>query len=96
MRSDADVPECKIVIPDKRSKLDLELFVLALVQRGIDTPYDLSVMVGLSPGATIPVLKRLQEAGHLERGQPGVRGRTEYEVTVSGIQHLKSGWRPLP
>jgi DNA-binding PadR family transcriptional regulator len=80
---------------DKRSKLDLELFVLALVQRGINTPYDLFATVGLWPGATIPVLERLQKAGHVRRGKPGVRGRTEYEVTVSGNQHLRLGWRPL-
>ena len=39
---------------DKRSKLDLELFLLALIERDINTPYALHLNVGLSPGATIP------------------------------------------
>jgi len=80
---------------DRRSRLDLELFVLALVQREIGTPYHLRETVGLSPGATIPVLKRLQEAGFVRRGKPGVRGRTEYNTTESGKQHLRSNWQPL-
>jgi DNA-binding PadR family transcriptional regulator len=80
---------------DKRSKLDLELFVLALARRQINTPYFLRETVGLSPGATIPVLNRLEQAGYLQRGKPGVRGRTEYTITGGGKQHLRSGWRPL-
>lgn len=80
---------------DKRSKLDLELFVLALVQREINTPYHLRETVGLSPGATIPVLKRLQQAAYLRPGKPGARGRIEFKITASGRQFLKSGWQPL-
>ena len=77
---------------DKRSKLDLELFLIALLERDINTPYSLHVNAGLSPGATIPVLKRLSAAAYLQRGNPGVRGRTEYQVTVKGRQHLNSSW----
>ncbi len=75
---------------DKRSKLDLELFVLALVLRDVNTPYALLSTAGLSPGATIPVLTRLEESGSLRRGTPGSRGRTEYEITPSGRQRLKA------
>jgi DNA-binding PadR family transcriptional regulator len=84
-----------LVNPDKRSRLDLELFVLALIQRGINTPYGLRASVGLSPGGTIPALNRLTESGFLRRGKPGARGRAEYEVTPSGSQHLRSAWRQL-
>jgi DNA-binding PadR family transcriptional regulator len=80
---------------DNRSKLDLELFVLALVRREISTPYLLRETVGLSPGATIPVLDRLEQAGYLRRGKPGVRGRTEYTITGGGKRHLSSSWQPL-
>jgi DNA-binding PadR family transcriptional regulator len=80
---------------DKRSKLDLELFVLALVQRETNTPYLLREAVGLSPGATIPVLKRLQEVGYVRPGKPAARGRIEFKITASGKQYLASGWRPL-
>lgn len=84
-----------IVPRDQRSKLDLELFVLSLIQRGITTPYRLQVSVGLSAGATIPVLNRLKENGFLKCGNPGPRQRMEYEITASGVRHLESEWKPL-
>ena len=77
---------------DKRSKLDLELFLLALLQRGINTPYSLHANAGLSPGATIPVLKRLSGGGYVQRGNPGVRERAEYQVTAKGLRHLNATW----
>ena len=43
---------------DKRRRNDLDLFLLALIEGGISTPYDLQKSAGLSPGATIPVLQR--------------------------------------
>jgi DNA-binding PadR family transcriptional regulator len=82
-------------VRDKRSKLDLELFVLALITRNVNTPYQLQSEAGLSPGATLPVLGRLEKSGYVRRGKPGSRGRTEYEITVAGRQILKTGWRPL-
>lgn len=89
--SKTDVPGNR----DRRSKADLELFLLALVGEGINTPYLLHTAAGLSLGATVPALKRLEHAGFLRRGQPGTRGRTEFEITKSGERHLKSRWRPL-
>jgi DNA-binding PadR family transcriptional regulator len=82
-------------IRDKRSRLDLELFVLALIKRNVVTPYQLQAEVGLSPGATLPVLARLEQSGYVRRGKPGPRGRTEYEITAGGHRFLKGGWRPL-
>lgn len=80
---------------DHRSKLDLELFVLALIRRGINTSYYLSETAGLSPGATIPALERLRKVGHVRPGKPGARGRMEFKITASGKQYLAPGWRPL-
>jgi DNA-binding PadR family transcriptional regulator len=80
---------------DKRSKADLELFLLALIGKHINTPYLMNVVAGLSLGATMPALGRLERAGYLRRGRPGARGRTEFEVTKSGERYLKSQWRPL-
>lgn len=92
----ADMSKIRNVLPrDKRSKVDLELFVLALVQRDVNTPYALLATAGLSPGATLPVLTRLEKAGFVRKGKPGARGRMEFEVTASGRQQLKVGWRPL-
>ena len=89
--SKRDVP----VNHDKRSRADLDLFLLALIRAGIDTPYQLHTDAALSLGATLPALKRLEQAGYLRRGQPGTRGRTEFEITKSGERHLKSRWGPL-
>jgi DNA-binding PadR family transcriptional regulator len=92
----ADVSKKHDIPPrDRRSKLDLELFVLALVLRDVNTPYAMLATAGLSPGATLPVLNRLEKAGLVRKGKPGARGRMEFEVTASGRQQLKVGWRPL-
>jgi DNA-binding PadR family transcriptional regulator len=80
---------------DKRSKLDLELLVLALIQRGVNTPYRLLSSAGISQGATLPVLSRLESSSYVRRGKPGPRGRTEYEVTAAGRRYLQAGWQPL-
>lgn len=80
---------------DKRSKLDLELFVIALIDRETNTPYLLQTKGCLSPGATIPVLKKLEKLRLIRRGKSGARGRADYEVTALGKQHLNSQWKSL-
>ena len=80
---------------DKRRKSDLDLFVLALIDSGVSTPYVLQKEAGLSPGATIPTIQRLLEVGLVRQGKPGPRGRTEYRITAPGRKHLKNGWRLL-
>jgi hypothetical protein len=50
---------------------DLDLFILALVQAGLATTYDLKSKAGLSVGSTAPVLARLEEAGLI--GAPKAR-----------------------
>jgi DNA-binding PadR family transcriptional regulator len=73
---------------DKRSRGDLDLFLLALIGQGISTPYDFLAKADLSPGATLPVLKRLQERGLVHRGETGARRRSAYQVTTKGQRHL--------
>lgn len=80
---------------DKRRRTDLDLFVLALIDSGISTPYEFQKAAGLSPGATIPALQRLLEAGFLRQGKPGSRGRTNHSITPTGRKFLKSDWRVL-
>jgi DNA-binding PadR family transcriptional regulator len=80
---------------DKRRRTDLDLFVLALIESGISTPYELQKSAGLSPGATIPALQRLLEGGFLRSGKPGARGRIVHSITPAGGKFLKSGWRIL-
>ena len=81
--------------PDKRRRTDLDLFVLALIDGGVSTPYELQKLAGLSQGATIPALQRLLEARLVRQGKPGARGRIDYKVTAAGRKTLKAGWLPL-
>lgn|ERR1700756_732751 len=80
---------------DKRQRIDLDLFLLALIESGISAPYDFQRAASLSPGATIPALQRLLESGFIRQGKPGARGRTDHRVTPSGRKLLKTGWRDL-
>jgi DNA-binding PadR family transcriptional regulator len=81
--------------PDKRRRTDLDLFVLALIDGGVSTPYELQKSAGLSQGATIPALQRLLEARFVRQGKPGARGRTDYKVSAIGKRLLRDGWLPL-
>jgi DNA-binding PadR family transcriptional regulator len=80
---------------DKRRRTDLDLFILALIDGGVSTPYELQKAAGLSQGATIPALQRLLEARLVRQGKPGARGRIDYKVTAAGSKALKAGWLPL-
>jgi DNA-binding PadR family transcriptional regulator len=82
-------------IGDKRRRSDLDFFVLALIEEGISTPYELKMAVGLSPGATIPALRRLLREKLVVQGNSGPRGRIGHEVTAEGRKRLKNCWREL-
>jgi len=82
-------------IRDKRRRRDLDLFVLALIDSGISTPYEFQKAAGLSPGATIPALQRLLKARCVRPGKPGSRGKTNHQITPAGKKFLKDGWRIL-
>jgi len=81
--------------PDKRRRTDLDLFILALIDGGVSTPYELQKTAGLSQGATIPALQRLLVARLVRQGKPGARRRKDYKVTAAGSKALKAGWPPL-
>lgn len=80
---------------DKRRRTDLDLFVLALIDSGVSTPYELQKAAGLSQGATIPALQRLLDARFVRQEKSGPRGRTDYQVTAAGKRLLKDGWLAL-
>ena len=81
--------------PDKRQRTDLDFFVLALIDGGVSTPYELQKEAGLSQGATNPALQRLLAARFVRQGKPGARRRTDYKVTATGKKLLRDGWLPL-
>jgi DNA-binding PadR family transcriptional regulator len=80
---------------DKRRRSDLDLFILALIDGGVSTPYELQSAAGLSQGATSPALQRLLEARFVLQGKQGARGRIDYKVSAAGKRVLKDGWRTL-
>jgi DNA-binding PadR family transcriptional regulator len=80
---------------DKRRRKDLDAFVLALIEGGVSTPYELQQQAGLSPGATIPALARLLEAGNIRQTKPEARGRVAHKVTAAGKRSVATAWRRL-
>jgi DNA-binding PadR family transcriptional regulator len=81
--------------PDHRRRTDLDLFVLALLDGGVSTPYQLQKEAGLSQGATNPALQRLLAARFVRQGKPSARGRIDYKVSAAGKKLLRDGWLPL-
>jgi DNA-binding MarR family transcriptional regulator len=71
----------------------LQAFLLALVEFGLTTPYELLSKAGLGPGLTSPSLKRLEQAGLLT-STPGPRNRLRYAVTAKGASLLRASLRP--
>ena len=45
----------------------LDLFVLSLFDRGLETPYDLQRQAGVSLGSSVPALRRLEAAGLIKK-----------------------------
>src|SRR6185369_13430037 len=74
---------------------DLDLFILALVQRNCATPYSLKSQAGISVGSSAPVLERLEKSGLIRGSSPGARDRRQFSITKSGERALESGWRAL-
>ena len=71
----------------------LELFVLAMVQQGLATPYELKTHAGLSLGSTVPVLGRLEKASLVEASETGARRSRKFTITREGKKALAQGWK---
>jgi DNA-binding PadR family transcriptional regulator len=80
---------------DRRRRADLDLFVLALIESGVSTPYEFQKFAGISQGASIPSLRRLIDGGFVLPKEVGSRGRTAHQITLTGRKTLKEGWRAL-
>jgi DNA-binding PadR family transcriptional regulator len=76
----------------------LDLFILSVLDRGLETPYDLNRQGGLSLGSTVPALKRLETAG-LVRKKAAVglsrRPRHWFQLSAAGRKLARGGWIPL-
>jgi DNA-binding PadR family transcriptional regulator len=73
----------------------LDLFILSLLDRGLQTPYDLHQQGGLSLGSTVPALRRLSDTGLIrKRDDTGTskRPRHSYQLSAKGRTEVKTGW----
>jgi DNA-binding PadR family transcriptional regulator len=76
----------------------LDAFILSLLDRGLETPYDLQHQGGLSLGASSPALRRLVKAkfvGRAEGESATNRPRHQYQLTATGKREAKTAWKPL-
>jgi len=71
---------------------NLELFVLAMIRQGLETPYDFRMKAGLSLGSTVPVLGRLEADGLIKGSAPGLRRSRKYSITGKGAKTLTTEW----
>jgi DNA-binding PadR family transcriptional regulator len=73
-------------------RTNLELFVLAMVQQGLATPYELKTKAGLSLGSTVPVLARLERDALVKASKEGARRSRTFSITAKGVKVLTQGW----
>jgi hypothetical protein len=69
----------------------LELVLLATVQKGVSSTYELLTQAGMSVGATSRVLQRLKSAGLMVSIGGKRRGR-RFKLTPKGAFALSQGW----
>ncbi len=82
-------------MPDENFTSDIDLFVLALVQRELATPYDFKARAGLSVGSSAPVLARLEKAGFIKCTGTGARKSRRFSITKAGEKALETNWQVL-
>ncbi len=80
-------------MPQKK-RTNLEVLILALVQRGLETTYDLHMRAEISVGATLPALARLEKAG-LVKATRGTRRSRRYELSSAGSTVLNAEVRSI-
>jgi DNA-binding PadR family transcriptional regulator len=76
----------------------LDLFIMSLLDRGLETPYDLLRQGGLSLGSSVPALRRLEETGLIRKKAPvgsSKRPRHWYQLSAAGRKLASNGWIQL-
>ncbi len=82
------------VAADRRAREDLDLFLLALISQGIDTPYRMQSLAGISQGTSLQAIKRLLEHGLIRSSAEGSRRRKIWSLTRAGRNRLQRDYRP--
>ena len=78
---------------DRRAREDLDLFLLALISQGIDTPYRMQSLAGISQGTSLQAIKRLLEHGLIRSSAEGSRRRKTWSLTRAGRNRLLPDYR---
>jgi DNA-binding PadR family transcriptional regulator len=76
----------------------LDVFILSLFDRGLETAYDLQRQADVSLGSSVPALRRLEKAGLAKRtAQAGSSKRLRYkfELTAAGRKLARAAWISL-
>src|SRR4051812_253399 len=68
----------------------LDLFLLGLINSGVNTPYLFRERARLSVGATLPALKRLEMERLITRGEKLQRNRQEFKLTAAGKRKFRT------
>jgi DNA-binding PadR family transcriptional regulator len=74
----------------------LNAFILSLLDRGQQTPYDLHSVGAVSLGASLPALRDLTKERLVTRAinrRSGKRARHEYTLTAAGRETARSAWQ---
>jgi DNA-binding PadR family transcriptional regulator len=74
----------------------LDLFVLSLFDRGLETPYDLQRQAGVSLGSSVTALRRLEAAGFIKKRKAvatSKRPRHSYQLSTAGRNLAQNGWK---
>ena len=66
----------------------LDLFLLALIAEGADTPYRWQRRAAVSTGASLPSVRRLAALGLVNEADPGPRGSRRFSLTRAGRREL--------
>jgi len=67
----------------------LDLFLLALIAEGVDTPYRWQRQAAVSTGASLPSIRRLAALGLVREAEPGPRGSRRFSLTRAGRSELQ-------
>jgi DNA-binding PadR family transcriptional regulator len=73
----------------------LDIFLLSMLDRGVESPYELQRAAGISLGASVPSLRRLTASKLVTRSEGTAatnRPRHAYKLTAAGKQAVRSGW----
>jgi DNA-binding PadR family transcriptional regulator len=76
----------------------LDVYLLSLIDRGLETPYDLLKQGGVSLGSSVPALRRLETADLVKKNAPtgfGKRPRHGFKLSTAGRKLARGAWISL-